>query len=437
MLTEDGEYMNKSRYPWFVFGTFFAFMLFQQSERLVIGPLTTPIMDEFQINEAQMGLVFSAALIVAAILYPVWGYLYDRFTRTKLLALAALIWGATTWLSATVRTFPAFVLTRSSTGIADSSYPGLYNVTNDYFEPKVRGKILGFLQISMPLGYLIGMVLALILGGVIGWRGVFYVTGAMGFVLAIVIFFGVKEPQRGSTEPELQGIDQKGDYKFNWKTAAGLAKKKSLIFLLLSGFAGVFPFQVIAFWFFRYLQTERGYDPNTVLIIMVVGVLALAAGYPIGGLLGDYFFKRNQRGRLLVSAVAIMIALVLMVLAMNIPNGDTLIFGSLLALSCLFMPMASANVITTVYDMTLPEVRSTANALQNFFEQVGSSTAPLIAGIIAVNSSLRDAILLVFIIAWSVFIILISISAYLAPKDLKELRDQLQIRAEIEKAGAA
>jgi MFS family permease len=73
--------VNKSKYPWFVFGTFFAFMLFQQAERLVIGPLTTPIMAEFKINEAEMGLVFSAALIVAAVLYPVWGYLYDRFAR--------------------------------------------------------------------------------------------------------------------------------------------------------------------------------------------------------------------------------------------------------------------------------------------------------------------------------------------------------------------
>lgn len=437
MPIRDGEVMNKSKYPWFVFGTFFAFILFQQTERLVIGPLTTPIMDEFKINEAQMGLVFSAALIVAAVLYPVWGYLYDRFARTKLLALAALIWGATTWLSAAVRTFPAFVLTRSSTGIADSSYPGLYNVTNDYFEPKVRGKIMGLLQIAQPLGYLMGMVLALILGGVIGWRGVFYVTGAVGFVLSIVIFFGVKEPQRGSTEPELQGIDQKGDYKFNWKTAFGLFKKRSLIFLFLNCFAGVFPWQVITFWFFRYLQVERGYDTNTVLVIMVVAVLVLAAGFPIGGLVGDYFFKRNQRGRLLVSAAGIIIALVLMVLTINVPNSDPLLFGSLLALTCLFMPMAAPNVITTVYDMTLPEVRSTANALQNFFEVVGSSTAPLIAGIIAVNSSLRDAILLICIVAWSTCFIFISISAYLAPKDLQDLRDQLQKRAEIEKAGTA
>ena len=42
--------MKRLTNPWFVFGTFFAFMLFQQAERLVVGPLTTPIMKEFQIN---------------------------------------------------------------------------------------------------------------------------------------------------------------------------------------------------------------------------------------------------------------------------------------------------------------------------------------------------------------------------------------------------
>lgn len=426
--------MTQSKYPWFVFGTFFAFMLFQQAERLVIGPLTTPIMNEFKINEAEMGLVFSGALIVAAVLYPIWGYLYDRFARTRLLSLAAIIWGATTWLSATVRTFPLFVITRSSTGIADSSYPGLYYVTNDYFEPKERGKIMGLLQIAQPLGYLVGMVLALILGSMIGWRGVFYVTGAMGFVLAVIIFFGVKEPQRGSTEPELLGIDQKGDYKFNWRTAAGLFKKKSLIFLFLNCFTGVFPWQVLTFWFFRYLEADRGYDSITVLITMVVAVLVLAAGYPIGGILGDYFFKRNQRGRLYVSAAGVIIALVFLIFAINLPNEQTLPFGILLTLTCIFMPFASPNVVTTIYDMTLPEVRSTANALQNFFEQVGSSTAPLIAGLIAVSSSLREAILIICISAWLLCFIFLLIAAALVPKDLQELRIQLQRRAEIEKA---
>ena len=90
-----------------------------------------------------------------------WGYLYDKFARAKLLALASLIWGATTWLSSIVRTYPQFLGTRASTGIDDSSYPGLYSLVADYFPPKVRGKVYGILQVPQPLGYLAGMILAL------------------------------------------------------------------------------------------------------------------------------------------------------------------------------------------------------------------------------------------------------------------------------------
>jgi sugar phosphate permease len=86
--------------------------------------------------------------------------------------------------------------------------------------------------------------------------------------------------------------------------------------------------------------------------------------------------------------------------------------------------------------MTLPEVRSTANALQNFFEQVGSSVAPLVAGIIADSSSLQNAILIICVSAWTACFIFISIAAYLVPKDLQELRNQLKQRAEIERARA-
>lgn len=199
--------MKASRYRWFVFAVFFLFMLLHQADKLLIGPLTTPIMNEFHVNEAQMGMVFSGAVVVGAILYPVWGYLYDRYARAKLLALAAFIWGSTTWISSSMPTFPAFMAARACTGIDDSSYPGLYNLVADYFEPAVRSKVNGLLEIAMPMGYLTGMLLAMGLGGVIGWRGVFYLTGSLGIVTAAVIFFGVKEPKRGASEPELRAIE--------------------------------------------------------------------------------------------------------------------------------------------------------------------------------------------------------------------------------------
>src|SRR5512139_2860516 len=182
---------TSKRYRWFIIAIFFAFMLLHQADKLLIGPLTTDIMETFNISKTQMGAVSTGALIVGAIFYPLWGYLYDRYARAKLLALASFIWGSTTWLSAVAPTYPTFLVTRASTGIDDSSYPGMFSLVADYFGPNVRGKVYGLLQLAQPLGYMIGLVAATLLSGAVGWRGVFYITGSLGIFLAIVIFFGV------------------------------------------------------------------------------------------------------------------------------------------------------------------------------------------------------------------------------------------------------
>jgi len=179
---------TSGRYRWTVVVIFFSFMLLHQSDKLLIGPLTTPIMETFGINEAQMGLIFSGALVVGAIMYPLWGYLYDRYSRAKLLALASLIWGSTTWLSAIAPSYRTFLITRATTGVDDSSYPGLFSLISDYFGPEMRGKIYGLLQLTQPLGYMIGMVVALLFGAAMGWRNIFFITGTLGIILAFIIF---------------------------------------------------------------------------------------------------------------------------------------------------------------------------------------------------------------------------------------------------------
>ncbi|MEW6179763.1 MAG: MFS transporter [Chloroflexota bacterium] len=424
---------SSGRYRWFVVGVFFMFMLLHQADKLLIGPLTSPIMNYFQIDEAQMGLVFSGAILVGGIFYPLWGYLYDRFARAKLLALASLIWGATTWLSALAKSFGVFVATRASTGIDDASYPGLYSLISDYFPPKTRGKVYGLLQIASPFGYMIGMVLAIVLAPAIGWQGIFFLTGSLGIVLAIVIFSTVREMPRGGSEPELENIEQHTHYRFEWKTALGLFRKKSLLLLFTQGFFGVFPWQVITFWFFRYLETERGFDSNQVLITMIIAVLFLSAGYPIGGALGDFLFKKNLRGRLIVSAFGVITGALLLWFSLSIPENNVVFFTISMAITAVFIPFASPNVLSTVYDVTLPEVRSTANSIQNLIEQGGSAVAPALAGLIAVNSSLKDAILIICVGAWVLCFLFFLGAIYLLPRDIQDLRNQLALRAEKEK----
>jgi MFS family permease len=427
---------TKSNYRWFVVAVFFAFMLLHQSDKLLIGPLTTPIMETFGIDEVQMGAVFTGALLVGAIMYPLWGYLYDRYARSKLLALASFIWGCTTWLSAIAPTYPTFVVTRASTGIDDSSYPGIYSLISDYFGPEIRGKVYGILQLAQPLGYMIGLIVATLLSGVLGWRGIYYLTGSLGLVLAVVIFFGVKEAPRGQSEPEMQGLEQVGVYRFDKKIALGLFRKRSLLLLFAQGFVGVFPWNVITYWFFRYLETERGYSSTQVLATMAPAILVLASGYFIGGAIGDFLFKRTRRGRVITCLFGVIAGAVLLNFTLKIPPSDQTAFLIMLSLTAIFIPFSSANVISTVYDITLPEVRSTALAIQYFIENGGAALSPLIAGFIARETNLGTAILVICTGAWAITAIFLAFVVWLVPKDIEVLRQQMRERSDLERSTA-
>lgn len=412
---------------------FFFFMLLHQSDKLLIGPLTPNIIEEFNITKTQMGSVLTGALIVGTVLYPIWGYLYDKFSRSKLLALASFIWGSTTWISALASTFPFFRITRASTGIDDSSYPGLYSLVADYFGPVLRGKVYGILQLTQPIGYLIGMLLALLLSPSIGWRAVFFITGSLGVLLSLIIFFAVKEMPRGQSEPEFEDLGVIGQYKFSWEHAKDVFKKRTMWFVFLQGFAGVIPWNVITYWFFTYLAEERGYDENSILFTMAPIILILAFGYFLGGAAGDWLFKRTNKGRIIVSSAGVILGAVFLFLALKTPIESRNLFFLLMSLTALFMPLSSPNVIATVYDVTMPEVRSTAQSVEYFIENFGAAFAPLVAGIIADATNLHTAILWLCIASWILCFIFYLGALFVINGDINSLREKMAKRADFER----
>jgi len=421
------------RYRWFVVGVFFLFMLLHQTDKLMIGSLQVPISETFGIGNREWGFINTGALIVATILYPVWGYLYDRYARAKLLALASLIWGATTWFSALVRTFPAFITTPASTGVDDSSYPGLFTLIADYFEPTLRGKVNGLLLLTQPNGYLLGTILALIVAPLIGgWRSIFYITGSLGVVLAALIFFGVREMPRGKAEPEFEGMEAKEieHFHFSWKEVREIFKKKTMWFIFAQGFAGQFPWNVIVYFFFGYLMTERGYDNNAVLLTMAPVILILACGYFIGGSIGDALFKRTNKGRILVSSFGVLMGALFLYLALSTPVENRNQFFVLMCLTAIFMPLSAPNVVSTVYDITVPEVRSTAQAVEYFVENTGAAFAPALTGILASSSlGLSNTIIVLCVSAWIICFFLYIGALFTIDHDIHHLRTQMAERA--------
>ena len=422
---------QNSRYRWFVVGVFFFFMLLHQTDKLMIGSLQVEISETFGLDDFRWGLINSGALAVATVLYPLWGYLYDRYARAKLLALASFIWGATTWLNAIVRTYTGFLITRASTGIDDSSYPGIFTLIADYFGPNLRGKVYGVLQLAQPLGFLAGLILGQVVAPMIGgWRSVFYITGGLGLVVALLIYFGVKEMPRGKAEPEFENLPEMATFRFSWAEAKEIFKKPTMWFVFLQGFAGVFPWNVIIFFFFGYLETERGYDSNAIIGTMAPVILILAAGYFVGGYLGDLLFKYTKKGRILISIAGVLLGAVFIYLAMTTPLDRPNQFFLFMCLTAIFMPLSSANVIATVYDVTVPEVRSTAQAIEYFIENSGAVAAPALTGAIIVASGDRTfAILSICVVAWLLCSVFYLGALFTIDKDTKVLRAQMAERA--------
>jgi MFS family permease len=425
-----------TKYKWVVLIIFFAFMLLHQTDKLLINPLAPQIYKEWNLTDTQWGAISTAALIVGAVFYPVWGYLYDRYARSKLLALASFIWGATTWISAIAPSYGLFLASRASTGVDDSTYPGLYSLIADYFEPKVRGKIYGLLQLTQPLGYMGGLILATTVAVSIGWRNIFLVTGGLGVVFAAIIFFFVKDVPRGTAEPEFKTIEEVGNYKFEWVKVKDIIRKKSLIMMNLQGFFGVFPWNTITAFIFIYLAEERGYAESEILLTMAPAILVLASGYFIGGALGDYFFKRSPKGRVYIALFGVLVGALLLFLTLNVPIGNKAMFGIMLGITALFIPISSPNVTSTVNDVALPEIRSTAMSIQYFIESSGAALSPLLTGMIA--DALRrannpfprgTAILIICISAWLMCGVFYYITSYFITDDIDSLRNEMKHRA--------
>ena len=97
------------------------------------------------------------------------------------------------------------------------------------------------------------------------------------------------------------------------------------------------------------------------------------------------------------------------------------------------MPFSSPNVLSTIFDITPPEVRSTAQAVEYFIENSGAALAPIIAGSIALATTKQTAILTICVSAWVLCFFLYLGALFFIDGDIKILRTQMADRAASQK----
>ncbi|MEM1567937.1 MAG: MFS transporter [Thermofilaceae archaeon] len=425
------------RYRALVLGLFVFFLLFHYADRFTITAVAADVMKDFDVDYIELGLVFTATLLVSACLYPLWGYLFDRYSRRLLVSATSVIWGFTSLINALSRSFSEFFATRLSTAVDDAAPPGMMSLVLDYFEPERRARAMGIVKITAPLGAILGTVLPLsIVSAGLSWRYSFYVTGTVGIITGILLYVFVRDVPRGISEPELREVLREDIFRARVRDLIKLLKNKSLLLIFLGGFWGQFPWAVIAYWIITHMRLERGLSEWAVMVTMVTWLVAMAAGSVFSGYIGDLLYRKSIRGRAAYSTVVVLLSSILVYMALKAEAFDEFfIYGALTAFT---MVQYGPQVSAMWGDVAEPELRSSAASLQSFFETIGSGIAPSLAGYLGKAWGLGSAILSISVLGWLLCSLFFTALVLRIPKDYQALRATLSTRAEelLRKAGA-
>jgi predicted MFS family arabinose efflux permease len=172
-------------------------------DRILIGVVAQPIIDEFKLADWQFGLLTGFGF---AVTYALAGVAIARYAehanRVKIIAASIIIWSVMTALCGIAGSFAALFIFRFGVGIGEAGCtPPANSIIADYFPPRSRARALAIYS----MGVTLGSVLANVFGGPIAqafsWREAFWVLGIPGIIMGIIIYFSIEEPPRGYSDP--------------------------------------------------------------------------------------------------------------------------------------------------------------------------------------------------------------------------------------------
>jgi sugar phosphate permease len=168
------------------------------ADTATIGAVAPQLEHAMRIDNTEIGLLSSAALLIGAIFVLPVGMLVDRRRRIPLLAGSIVLWSVASLAAAFAGSYSTLLLTRLALGaVAATAGPAIASLTGDYFPAQERGSVYAYILAGELAGTAVGFLICLPLASLISWRAAFVVLAIPGFFLARSLWRTVPEPQRG------------------------------------------------------------------------------------------------------------------------------------------------------------------------------------------------------------------------------------------------
>jgi predicted MFS family arabinose efflux permease len=174
----------------------FASALFMRST----DPIIPQIAAGLDVEPATAALLSTASTLPYALVQPLVGALADMFNKAWLMLLSLLILAAATLVCGFANNFETLIVARMVAGLAAGGViPISFALVGDKIPIAERQVAMGRLLFAIMTGNLLGAALAGVVADAVGWRGVFFVTGAFGMLVLLVAlpgFRGFREAAR-------------------------------------------------------------------------------------------------------------------------------------------------------------------------------------------------------------------------------------------------
>jgi len=381
--TDSRRSYGKASYRWYVLMVLTLIYTCHSIDRGMPNILVEPIRHEFHLSDSQLGLFSGVAFALSfSIAILPMGFISDRVNRRNFLAVIVLVWSACTALGGFARSYIQLVLARVGVGAAESgAAPVTMPMISDIFPVRQRGTALGVFYLSNAVGLLVAGTVGGYVAATYGWREAFFLAGAPGIFLAILLLTTVKEPRRGQSEEIGEGGDARPVKPPRLREAfVFLARAPGLICLILGcAIIGMIAITIQA-WVASFFIRVHHLDLKQVGLVLGIGGGVAGVVSPLAyGWLSDRLAARNVRGPLLAVAVGVVLALAF---------GLAMLFATSVALSIAFMICADICRIgytppcyaVLMNETPVPLRGATMSIMQLTTNIVGFGLGPLLVG---------------------------------------------------------
>jgi len=338
----------------------------------------------FKPEDALIGLLGTAFMLVYMLGAPVFARLAERWSRWLIIGVGVILWSLASGASGLAGTFVVLLLTRCLVGVGEAAYgPVAPAVIADYYPVKVRGQVLAWFYMAIPVGSALGYVFGdwviriLFAGRPEGWRWAFYLVVIPGIVLGVWSLF-MRDPSRGQAD---LGCGEK-PAKVRGRDYLILLRTPSFVLCTLGMAAMTFAIGGIAFWMPYYLESRPGAPANSTMVFGAITALAGLVATLLGGLAGDKLRQRFPGSYFLVSGAAMLTGFPVF-LAVLYLNVSFMWLWVLIFLTCFCLFFSTGPTNTIIANVTHPSMRAAGFALCIFvIHALGDVISPVIIGLL-------------------------------------------------------